>query len=178
MGRFLRRWLSVFLLVTLILLWAFPERFGISPPPTRSASGATITVRDGDTITIGTQDYRLHGIDAPEFSQTCTDGAGAAWDCGKLARTELAGLVRGHTISCEERAKDKYSRIVATCRDETGRDLARTLAERGMAVSFGGFAEGPYASEEADAKLAKRGLWRGSFDPPSSWRAGHPRAHP
>ncbi len=147
----------------------------MSSPPTHAAKGEAITIRDGDTITIGAQDFRLHGIDSPEYNQICKDAANNALPCGKAARAELAGLVRGHTIACEGRAKDKYQRTVATCRDETGRDLSRTMAERGLAVSFGGFAEGPYAAEEADAKRARRGLWSGSFDPPSSWRAEHPR---
>jgi endonuclease YncB( thermonuclease family) len=174
--RFLRRFGVMALLLLLGALWLFPEFFGLmSEGPTQAATGDKIVVRDGDTLTIGTQDHRLHGIDAPEFAQICQDAAGADWPCGKLARVEMQGLVKGHVISCEERAHDKYQRIVATCRDEVGRDLARTMAERGLAVSFGGFSEGPYATEEADAKAAKRGLWQGRFDPPSSWRTGHPR---
>jgi endonuclease YncB( thermonuclease family) len=174
--RFFRKLGIVAALLLLGALWLYPECFGLSSEgATQSESGDKIVVRDGDTLTMGAQDHRLHGIDAPEFSQICKDGADKDWHCGKLARSEMQMLVKGHTIACEERAKDKYQRIVATCRDETGRDLARTMAERGLAVSFGGFAEGPYASEEADAKAAKRRLWQGKFDPPSSWRSGHPR---
>jgi endonuclease YncB( thermonuclease family) len=157
------------------MLWLYPEWLGLGQAQVSETSGDKIVLRDGDSFTLGPQDYRLHGIDAPEFSQICKDKTGLAWACGKLARAELQSIVQGHTLSCEERAHDKYHRIVATCRDEQGRDIARAMAERGMAVSFGGFAEGPYASEEADAKTAKRGLWQGSFDPPSSWRAVHPR---
>jgi endonuclease YncB( thermonuclease family) len=177
--RILRRFGVTALLLLLGALWLFPEFFGlISEGPTQSASGDKIVVRDGDTLAIGTQDHRLHGIDAPEFSQICQDTKGADWLCGKLARAEMQGLVKGHIISCEGQAHDKFQRVVATCRDETGRDLARTMVERGLAVSFGGFSEGPYASEEADAKATKRGLWQGRFDPPSSWRTGHPRGMP
>jgi endonuclease YncB( thermonuclease family) len=174
--RFFRRLGIIAAFLLLGALWLYPEVFGLSSDgPTQSASGDTIKVRDGDTLTIGTQDHRLHGIDAPEFKQICKDAKGADWACGKVARAEMQALIKGHTIACEERARDKFHRIVATCRDESGRDLARTMAERGLAVSFGGFAEGPYGAEEADAKTAKRGLWQGGFDPPSSWRSGHPR---
>lgn len=175
MRRFLKRWFSGLLLALLVLLWLYPEQFGLAGRETRSASGAAIKVRDGDTMTIGTLDHRLHGIDAPEFSQTCKDAKGADWACGKQAHIALSSLVSGHVISCEERARDKYERVVATCTDEQGLDLGRTMIERGMAVSMGGFAEGPYADQEAEARKAKRGLWQGSFDPPASWRDTHKR---
>ncbi len=179
MRSFFRRLAVMAGLLFLASLWLYPEAYGlIGGGETIAATGEKIAVRDGDTLTIGTQDQRLHGIDAPEFSQICQDEKGADWPCGKLARVEMQTLVGGHVISCDVRARDKYQRNVATCRDESGRDLGRTMVERGLAVSFGGFAEGPYASDEADAKAAKRGLWRGRFDPPSSWRAGHPRGAP
>jgi endonuclease YncB( thermonuclease family) len=177
--RFLRRLTVPAALLLLAAIWLYPEAFGLSSEAeTRTISGEKIVVRDGDTLTMGTQDQRLNGIDAPEFKQICKDEKGADWPCGKLARSEMQGLVKDHVISCEARTRDKYHRDVATCRDEAGRDLGRTMVERGLAVSYGGFAEGPYASEEAHAKAAKRGLWRGRFDPPSSWRAGHPRGTP
>jgi endonuclease YncB( thermonuclease family) len=172
----MRRLGPVLFLIALVTVWLFPEWFGLSSArPTRSADGAAIIVRDGDTLTIEKQDYRLHGIDAPEFSQMCKTEAGTDWPCGKLARTELVALIAGHRLTCEERARDKYQRVVATCLDDEGSDIARSTIERGLAVSFGGFAKGPYAAEEALARKAKRGLWQGSFDPPSSWRTAHPR---
>lgn len=172
----MRRLGSVFLLVALAALWLFPEWFGLSSGrTTRTVDGASIIIRDGDTMTIAKQDYRLHGIDAPEFSQLCKTAAGADWPCGKLARAELVALVKGRMLACEERARDKYNRVVATCIDDRGADVARTMIERGMAVSFGGFAQGPYAAHEAVAKTSRRGLWQGPFEPPSSWRTNHPR---
>jgi endonuclease YncB( thermonuclease family) len=173
----MRRWGSVLVLLLLAVLWLFPEWFGLSSGrATRTVDGAAIIVRDGDTMTIARQDYRLHGIDAPEFTQICKTAAGADWPCGKEARTELVALVKGRTLHCEERARDKYNRVVATCIDDNGKDVARSMMERGFAVSFGGFAEGPYAADEATARTARRGLWQGTFEPPSSWRAMHPRA--
>src|SRR5262249_61381782 len=40
------------------------------------------TVTDGDTIRVGDTRIRLHGIDAPETSQTCNAAGGGAWACG------------------------------------------------------------------------------------------------
>ncbi len=172
----MRHWGSVLLLLALAVLWLFPEWFGFSNArPTRSVDGAIIVIRDGDTMTIAHQDYRLHGIDAPEFTQVCKTGAGADWPCGKTARAALVTLVKGRTLTCEERARDKYNRVVATCIDDNGKDIARSMIEHGLAVSFGGFASGPYATDEAIAKTARRGLWQGTFDPPSSWRTTHLR---
>jgi endonuclease YncB( thermonuclease family) len=174
--RFLRRTGVILLLALLFLIWLFPDWFGLpGARPIRKADGASVVVRDGDTLRIGGQDYRLHGIDAPEFNQICKTAAGNDWPCGKQAREALVKLVGTNPLECEERAKDKYNRVVATCRTAQGVDLAQAMAEAGMAVSFGGFAEGPYAVEEAAAKVARRGLWQGTFDPPSSWRSTHPR---
>ncbi len=167
----------ILLLLLLLALWLFPEWFGLtSGRPTRSVDGATVIIRDGDTLAIDKQDYRLHGIDAPEFTQVCKTATGVDWPCGKAARSELVALVKGRTLACEERVRDKYNRVVATCIDDKGQDIARTMIERGLAVSFGGFAEGPYAADEAIAKTARRGMWQGAFEPPSSWRTTHPRA--
>ncbi len=172
----MRRFVPVLLLFVLGALWLLPERFGLPGKPAHPVDGATVIVRDGDTLFAAGQDYRLHGIDAPEYEQPCKTATGTDWQCGKEARTELAALVRGRKLTCEERARDKYGRIVATCVDDKGNDIARIMAERGFAVSFGGFGDGPYAGEEAIAKAARRGLWQGSFEAPASWRATHPRA--
>jgi endonuclease YncB( thermonuclease family) len=173
--RFFRKMGLVLLLCLLLALWVYPEKFGLSEPgrPAQSLDGSKITVKDGDTLRFGAQDYRLHGIDSPEFKQLCRDAKDAEWQCGKEAHLALSRLVKNRTISCEERAHDKFQRIVATCRDEQGRDLARAMIEQGLAVSFGGFAEGPYADDEHIAKQAKRGVWQGKFDTPSSWRKAH-----
>lgn len=170
-----RRCVPVLLLFVLGALWLFPERFGFRGKRAHAVDGATVIVRDGDTLVAAGQDYRLHGIDAPEYLQICKTASGTDWQCGKEARAALAALVQGRALRCEERARDKFGRIVATCMDGAGNDIASTMAERGLAVSFDGFGRGPYAAEEALAKAARRGLWQGLFEAPASWRARHPR---
>lgn len=170
-----RRWRQIAILIGLIAVWLLLDTLGIGAPETRSASGTAVIVRDGDTLSIDRIDHRLHGIDAPEYAQSCTDAKGAQTPCGKLARTALAGLVKGRTITCTAQARDRYHRIVATCADERGRDLAQAMAEAGMAASLDGFTPGPYADAVAAARTARRGLWAGRFDPPADWRAAHPR---
>lgn len=125
-------------------------------------------VADGDSIRIGTIRIRLEGIDAPEWDQTCVDAGGATWACGRTATRQLRERVRGATLSCLPRATDRYGRMVATCSLPDGTDVNAWLVREGWAIAFG-FA-GAYASEEAEAKAAKRGIWAGSFIAPREWR--------
>jgi endonuclease YncB( thermonuclease family) len=175
MMRLLKRSMTLLLLILLIALWLYPEFFGLRGGEIKTIAGDKVIVRDGDTLTIGTQDYRLHGIDAPEFSQTCRDSEARDWACGKLARAALMSLISGETLKCEERAHDKFGRIVATCADSTGRDIAKAMIVKGMAISFGGFTDGPYADEAIAAQAAKIGIWQGAFEQPQTYRARHPR---
>jgi endonuclease YncB( thermonuclease family) len=169
--RLLRKIVLALLLCGLFTAWIVTDIRG----EMRTASGDTIIVRDGDTLKIAGLDHRLHGIDAPEYQQVCKDAGGKDWPCGMAARTALVDLLKGKTLTCEERARDKYSRVVATCVDAQGRDIARTLAAQGMAISMDGFSEGPYATEVELARARKLGIWQGSFDPPATWRESHAR---
>ena len=99
----------------------------------------------------------------------------AAWNCGRAARARLRALVAGGTLRCLPRARDRFGRIVATCSVSNGPDLGEVLVREGLAINFGGFAEGPYIDAETEARLAKRGIWRGAFDRPADWRRAHPR---
>ncbi len=167
--RVFRRVALLLLLCGLFGLWLIVDTQG----ETRSARGDRVIVKDGDTISIAGLDHRLHGIDAPEYRQICKNGAAQDWQCGVAARTALVALVSGKVLTCEERARDKYQRVVATCVDDKGRDIARALAEQGMAVSMDGWSEGPYAGEVEIARAKMIGIWQGRFDPPATWRTEH-----
>jgi endonuclease YncB( thermonuclease family) len=126
-----------------------------------------VSVIDGDTIEMHGTRIRLHGIDAPEARQTCHK-AGKDWRCGKDAAWALEGLVRGKTVACAQRDKDRYGRIVATCR--IGRqDIGAWMVEQGWALAFRRYSS-EYVVHEARARSGKRGMWAGSFEPPWEWR--------
>jgi endonuclease YncB( thermonuclease family) len=168
------RWRAIIIMVVMTGAWLVIGALELNAPATRTATGATIVVRDGDTLKIGDGDVRLYGIDAPEFAQICGDGEKKPWPCGKVARTALADLIRNRTITCEEQAQDRYGRMVAICRDQNQIDLGAQLVAQGMAISPGWFDDGPYADQQSNARDAKRGLWAGAFDEPAQWRATHP----
>ena len=152
--------LTFILLGLLIVLAARLDRF-----ETRTAVGAAI-VKDGDSITLGSQRIRMRGIDAPEYSQIChRDGADYA--CGRLARQALVRLIAGKPVSCTGWQRDRYGRLLGDCK-AGGMDLNRALVEAGWAVAFGDF-----ETEESLARMGKAGIWAGTFDEPRDWRESH-----
>jgi endonuclease YncB( thermonuclease family) len=130
---------------------------------------------DGDTLKSTNAEVRLYGIDAPELYQTCADAGGKAWDCGRAAQAKLKALVARRAVDCEPKSRDKFNRVVAVCYTSATPDLGEALVREGLAVNFGGDTTGPYATAEADARAARRGIWRGTFDKPFDWRQANPR---
>ena len=124
---------------------------------------------DGDTNEVGTARIRLFGVDAPESAQSCLAESGR-WSCGEQATRALAGRIDGRSVACEERDRDRYGRIVAVCR-HGGQDVNAWLVRGGWAVAYRRYSTA-YAGEEAAAKGAQQGLWRGEFVPPWDWRRG------
>ena len=127
------------------------------------------SVIDGDTIEVDGSRIRLHGVDAPESAQNCLAG-GTRWPCGRDATRALALQVEGQSVACDERDRDRYGRIVAVCRFG-GKDLNAWLVANGWALAYRRYSAA-YAGEEASAKAARGGLWRGTFILPWEWRTG------
>ena len=162
-------------LVLLLILALLIERY-CSFKPEPFGSDAKIVSIDGDTLRAGDgSEYRLFGVDAPELHQTCKEANGKSWACGRAAKAKLTTLIKGGMVQCEERAKDRYGRSIAVCSAEGVPDLGQALVAQGYAIDLGGATGNPYKDEEAEAKAAKRGIWRGTFERPSDWRQAHPR---
>ena len=124
---------------------------------------------DGDSLTISGERYRLFGIDAPEFDQTCARG-GAQWACGQEAADLLANLVTGKEVRCVPTGEDAYGRTVARCTVGTT-DVNRTMVATGFAVAFRKYST-DYVSAEDSARANRRGMWAGTFVMPAEVRAG------
>jgi endonuclease YncB( thermonuclease family) len=124
-------------------------------------------ITDGDTIRIGNIRIRLHGIDAPEFKQTCTS-RDKEWRCGWEATNALANIVGKHWVTCSKRDVDRYRRVVAVCRAGPI-DLNAWMVRNGWAVAYRKYSM-DYVRDELYAKAAKKGIWRGGFMMPWNWR--------
>ena len=140
--------------------WAWPAHAEVS---------GQARVVDGDSLEIGGARIRLFGIDAPERGQSCQAG-GDLWICGGLARVRLEERISGRAVVCEEKDRDRYGRIVAVCR-AGGEDLNAWMVSEGWALAYRRYSEA-YVDEEAEAKAARLGVWRGEFVPPWDWRRG------
>ena len=129
----------------------------------------TASVIDGDTIEIRGERIRLDAIDAPESSQLCLDAAGKRYRCGQKSAFALADMIGRSVVSCEPKGRDRYKRVIAVCfKGET--NLNAWMVLQGWAVAFRKYGI-DYIREEDEARLARRGIWAGSFDMPWDWRA-------
>lgn len=138
--------------------WLAPER-------------GQFTAIDGDSLRKGQQEYRLHGIDAPELNQTCRRAGGEEYPCGRAARDHLRGLVRNVALDCTIRETDRYGRLVAECRSGEI-DINREMVASGWAIAYRRHGTS-HARSEADARAARRGIWQGEFETPERWRERH-----
>ncbi len=127
---------------------------------------------DGDTIEIAGQRIRLHGIDAPESDQTCVVD-NKRWPCGTNATLALSSMISTNWVSCRERDRDRYGRIVAVCNlaGPQGPDVNAMMVAEGWALAYRRFST-DYVKDEAGAQRARKGVWRGDFIRPWDWRRG------
>ena len=128
------------------------------------------TVIDGDTIEIARMRIRLHGIDAPESGQKCLDARGQDYRCGQRAAFALADWIGRATVSCQQRDRDRYGRVVAVCHAREA-DINRWMVRQGWAVAYREYSQ-DYVPDELAAQRARVGIWAGRFVPPSEWRRG------
>ena len=128
----------------------------------------TATVIDGDTIEIRGQRIRLHGIDAPESSQWCTDNQGNTLRCGQQAALQLDSLVGGKNCQCQILDTDRYGRQIAICYRD-GTDINEWMVAHGQALAYRKYSS-DYVEAEQSARSVRRGIWQYSFEEPWSWR--------
>ena len=121
---------------------------------------------DGDTLEFDQARVGLFGIDTPERDQVCSRGR-YRYDCASESRAHLAKLIAGQRLQCDQAAWDpKWSRPLVRCR-AGALDVNAEMVRSGYAVAFH---TAEYASEENEARAARRGLWAGEFERPYTWR--------
>ncbi len=127
------------------------------------------SVIDGDTLEVHGQRIRLHGIDAPESRQLCRLD-GKPWQCGKDAANALADKIARRPVTCEDLGRDRYKRIIGRC-TVAGEDINAWIVQHGWALAYRRYSL-DYVDEEAEAQMARRGIWAGAFVKPWLWRRG------
>lgn len=124
---------------------------------------------DGDTLLIDGGKVRIFGIDAPEMRD---------WPLGAYARAALDGILQGGPVTCLIVHHDRHKRPVGFCGTAANADIATAMISRGWAVPYRLFTYGrveddtplardaiaamaaAYDAAEADARTARRGIWR------------------
>lgn len=132
--------------------------------------GVVTHVSDGDSLWVRPADggaprrIRIHGIDAPEACQAH----------GQQARAALERQVKGREVQLQVLRVDDYGRPLARLASG-GEDVARAMVRQGHAWSYRYRRHlGPYATEEAEARHAGRGLFAaGQPERPYDFRRRH-----
>jgi endonuclease YncB( thermonuclease family) len=139
------------------------------------ASAAGAVVRDGDTIQLGDSVVRLDGVDAPELDQICIDDHADPWSCGIDARDQLAKLIGGRTVHCDDLGPDKGrgNRHVGLCTAQGDKvSLNQQVARSGFAISSEPAVKFHAKDDAASARSTATGLWKGCFAVPADFRSG------
>jgi endonuclease YncB( thermonuclease family) len=158
----------VLLLIVAMINHFYPDLATVQSKPEKQQRGGTYDATDGDSFSLGRTEIRLHGIDAPEYRQTCKDASGKMHPCGKMARDELSKLIRGRKIVCKTIEWDRYGRQVSVCKDGD-LDINREMVRLGWAMAYRKHALN-YVSAESEARKAKRGIWAWDFETPQDYR--------
>lgn len=135
----------------------------------RQALGGRALAVSGDRLRVAGTILRLDGVEAPDRNQSCTRSNGKPWPCGSEAAQALGRLVRNRRIDCERVGLDAGGVVLARCRID-GRDIGAELVRRGHAFAAASYFA-RYASEEAEARAAKVGVWQGAALRPAEHRA-------
>lgn len=136
-------------------------------------TGSVVGVTDGDTITVldggrAQHKVRLAGIDAPESRQPY----------GQVSKRNLGRLVFAREVTLKCGKRDRYGREVCLVL-QTGQDINLTQIKGGWAWWYRKYQgeqtpleREAYEVAEAEARVARRGLWQDPNPvPPWEWRA-------
>lgn len=148
-------------LFLLALLSLFAQR--LNKPEGYKQSGS-VSVHDGDTLTLNGEKIRLLYIDAPELRQVCRLDR-KQYPCGERSRDALIALVGSNKVTCDAAKRDRYRRLLGDCR-AGGVDLNRAMIRDGWAVAY----DDTLKEDESEARRRGVGIWAGTFENPKEWR--------
>ena len=122
---------------------------------------------DGDTIHIGKNKIRLHGIEAPEINQKC-EIKKKKWNCGIKSKKALENFVLKKEVYCEIIDIDQYKRFIGIC-FVNNKSMNQHMVKSGWAIAYRYYSF-DYVKDEEIAKNNKIGIWQGSFIEPYLYR--------
>jgi len=143
--------------------------FLMMAPPAFADVAGPVGVIDGDTFDVAGVRVRLHGVDAPERDQICTDAAGLDWECGVWALEQASARFGGREAECQMIDTDRYGRMVARCA-VAGQDMGEVLVAAGIATAYRAYSW-DYDLTEKAAQIAGLGIWAGTVQEPAAFRA-------
>lgn len=133
---------------------------GGEPP---NLSGRPTDVHDGDTFRFGRTRIRVYGIDAPELDTAYGPGA----------RSALIAAIGDGPVRCRDTGARSYGRVVASCTNARGEDLARDVVRAGWAVDWWLYSCGVYLQDQQTAQRSRRGMFASGIP---AWRQRTPGA--
>ena len=113
----------------------------------------------GDTVRAATSDEVKDLRREASALKECVDD---------LTLENLTKLITGSQVGCVSLGRDKHGRTLARC-SAGDVDLNRTMVATGYALAYRRYSM-DYVSAEESAKVAKRGIWPGTFELPSDVR--------
>ena len=122
---------------------------------------------DGDTIHIGKNKIRLHGIDALEINQTCTIKE-KTWECGIESYLALKSIILNNKVQCEIIDVDQYKRLIGKC-FVNKIYINQYMVLNGWAIAYRYYSL-DFIDDEEIAKKNKIGIWKGKFQEPYLFR--------
>jgi endonuclease YncB( thermonuclease family) len=165
------------LVILLALALAYPpDTLPGSAADSITFKGLVVGIEDGDTLTVLRNRTRFSvevvGVDAPELDQPY----------GQEARRMVAALVKNRVVIIRAHRSLRQGRIIGEVWLKDRRNPANELVRTGLAwVKKGAAPEAEITRLEADAKAARRGLWKDIKPglvkdeepiPPWEWRQG------
>ncbi len=115
-------------------------------------------VIDGETLNVAGHRLRLEGIKAPAPGTRCLV-RGNEHNCGRISATALMDLTAGASVTCRRHDAVAADGSRYACCRAGGYDLSEGMVYTGWAEADGAQMS-RYASFEADARRAPRGMWR------------------